>query len=134
LDNEVRKLLDAEFNDLITRKGSQFPYRNKYEFDSLIKPSLLFVDSKYDEIIQASDLVGYALRNSVLIELEKSSFDKIKAPKLRRNLDYLNIFWSLFEKSHYGSVNGYGIKLRNHNLSPKFLVESDYRIKEVAHG
>ena len=134
VDNEVKKSLDAEFNDLITRKGFQFPYRNKYEFDQLIKPSLLFVESDYDEIMQASDLVAYALRNSLIVELSRNKFDKINTSQLPGNLDYLEIYWPLFERSRYGNVKGYGIKFRNHNVVPKFLVESDNCVKEAVYG
>lgn len=133
LDRETKKLLTMEFNLFITQKRSQIAFRDKYDFEKSIFSAMLFSNDNHDTILQIADLIGFALRKAFEIALNEKSFNKLNPETLRLNLDYLGIYWPLFEKNVHGYVKGYGIKLWNHNIS-YYNLNKDFCSTKISEG
>jgi hypothetical protein len=80
---------------------------------------MCFSDDNYNYVLQASDLIGFALNKAIEVELHDKNFNQLNPDRLRHKLNYLDVYWSLFEKNPYtGKVKGYGIKMWNRGIYP----------------
>ena len=105
---KIEKPLQKDFFDRVLKGNLEMYGKFLGRYSEYILKSLLFLDDKYSNILQATDLICYAFRNR-WYDLERG---KIKDFWTNENKeDLLKVYWKLLVSSPQGKINGYGLKI-----------------------
>lgn len=113
----LEKDLRDKIHDFITTEPHRYISYNGIEdlgrYRDDIYPSILFTEDEYSEIIQIADLISNSLRNATkkFLQEKKSLPNKDDIEQLYNYNYILKRYWSFFDKSREGKVNGWGIKV-----------------------
>lgn len=109
VEKKLEKKLRKKLHKFVMSEELLMMGKSRGKFKTRIYPSILFSDDDHSEILQVTDLIATSLNGAAWKCLEETS--TLATEKLPEYNDYLKIYWSLFDKSPGGKVDGWGVKI-----------------------
>lgn len=111
VEGSEKKFKEGFKNYVTTQIFSLPTWKTGYKISDRIYPCLSFFEDENCGLLQCSDLIALALNNAIWKDPKKLFEHDLNIENLKKNNEFLGIYWDLFARNKKGEVDGAGIKI-----------------------
>lgn len=111
VEGSEKKFKEGFKNYVTTQIFSLPTWKPGYKISDRIYPCLSFFEDENCGLLQCSDLIALALNNAIWKDPKKLFEHDLNIENLKKNNEFLGIYWDLFARNKKGEVDGAGIKI-----------------------